>query len=229
MQDNIYLAENKRVKIVLDFLKKSKKIRNHQQFIEEIGSNKSIISRIINKKLKVSNNLFYKIKEKYPELSLNWLLTGDGEMLESTIDNDTSLQEAEDVTMVRLFPAAAMGGSFNDFVVSVKDTDECEMVVSPVRNVDGALTVLGESMAPEYPNGSRIFVKRINEQAFIEWGKVYVLDTCNGAVIKQVVQSDKEGYVRCVSLNPDPIYQPFDVRWEDIYHWFKVVCCLSLK
>lgn len=136
---------------------------------------------------------------------------------------------SKDVTMVRLFPAAAMGGSFNDFVVSLKETDECEMIVSPVRNVDGALTVLGESMAPEYPNGSRIFVKRINEQAFIEWGKVYVLDTCNGAVIKQVVQSDREGYVRCVSLNPDPIYQPFDVRWEDIYHWFKVVCCLSLK
>lgn len=32
MQDNIYLAENERVKIVLDLLKKSKKIRNHQQF-----------------------------------------------------------------------------------------------------------------------------------------------------------------------------------------------------
>lgn len=87
MQDNIYLAENERVKIVLDFLKKSKKIRNHQQFIEEIGSNKSIISRIINKKLKVSNNLFYKIKEKYPELSLNWLLTGEGEMLKQSVDN----------------------------------------------------------------------------------------------------------------------------------------------
>lgn len=87
MQDNIYLSENERVKIVLDFLKKSKKIRNHQQFIEEIGSNKSIISRIINKKLKVSNNLLYKIKEKYPELSLNWLLTGEGEMLKQSVDN----------------------------------------------------------------------------------------------------------------------------------------------
>ena len=148
---------------------------------------------------------------------------------QNTAIKETNQTSNEDVTTVRLLPAAAMGGSFNDFVVSVKDTDECEMVVSPVRNVDGALTVLGESMAPEYPNGSRIFVKRINEQAFIEWGKVYVLDTCNGAVIKQVVQSDREGYVRCVSLNPDPIYQPFDVRWEDIYHWFKVVCCLSLK
>lgn len=34
-------------------------------------------------------------------------------------------------------------------------------------------------MAPEYPSGSRILIKRIDEKAFIEWGRVYVLDTMN--------------------------------------------------
>ena len=45
----------------------------------------------------------------------------------------------------------------------------------PTNGVIGSLTqvlpVSGNSMAPEYPEGSRVVVRRINERAFIEWGK----------------------------------------------------------
>ena len=123
---------------------------------------------------------------------------------------------------------SAQGGSLNDFVVSVKEND-CEKVVSPIRSVDFAMTVSGDSMAPEYPNGSRIFVKKINEKAFIEWGKVYVLDTCNGTIIKILAPSEKDNCVRCVSINPDPLYAPFDVAMNDIYGVYKVLLCMSIK
>lgn len=91
------------------------------------------------------------------------------------------------------------------------------------------MTVSGDSMSPEYPNGSRIFIKRINERAFIEWGKVYVLDTCNDTVIKILVPAEKEGYVKCVSINQDPIFAPFEVAFEDIYGVYKVLLCMSVK
>ena len=84
-------------------------------------------------------------------------------------------------------------------------------------------------MAPEYPAGSQIFIKRINERAFIEWGKAYVLDTCNGTVVKILVPSDQPGFVRCVSINPDPIYAPFDVSWADINGVYRVLLCMSVK
>ena len=134
----------------------------------------------------------------------------------------------ETAKMVLLLPVSAQGGSLNDFVVSVKESD-CEKVVSPIRGVDFAMTVSGDSMSPEYPNGSRIFIKRINERAFIEWGKVYVLDTCNGTVIKILVPAEKEGYVKCVSINQDPIFAPFEVAFEDIYGVYKVLLCMSVK
>lgn len=70
---------------------------------------------------------------------------------------------------------------------------------------------------------------KINERAFIEWGKAYVLDTCNGTVIKLLVPSDKEGYVRCLSINPDPIYAPFDVALADIFGVYKVLLSMSIK
>lgn len=84
-------------------------------------------------------------------------------------------------------------------------------------------------MAPEYPNGSRLLIKRINEKAFIEWGKTYVLDTCNGSVIKRIVPSAKEGFVKCLSINTDPIYAPFEVALSDIYGIYKVLLCMSIK
>lgn len=113
-------------------------------------------------------------------------------------------------------------------MVSIKGQD-CEKVVSPIKDVDLAVQVSGDSMAPEYPNGSRVFIKKINEQAFIEWGKAYVLDTCNGTVIKLLVPSDKEGYVRCLSINPDPIFAPFDIALKDIFGIYKVLLSMAMK
>ena len=186
----------------------------------------------------IRENTLKKISEVYPELNIAWLKSGVGVMLNNGESEETlytpkeehsQTTESEDTAKwVLLLPVSAQGGSLNDFVVSVKESD-CEKVVSPIRGVDFAMTVSGDSMSPEYPNGSRIFIKRINERAFIEWGKVYVLDTCNGTVIKILVPAEKEGYVKCVSINQDPIFAPFEVAFEDIYGVYKVLLCMSVK
>ena len=183
----------------------------------------------------IRENTLQKIKEVYPELNIAWLKSGVGEMLntgdsEGTLETPGDNETSEEITakLVPLLPIAAQGGSLNDFVVSVKESD-CEKVVSPIKGADFAMPISGDSMAPEYPNGSQIFIKRINERAFIEWGKVYVLDTCNGVVVKILVPSQKEGYVRCVSINTDPIFAPFEIAWEDINGVYRVLLCMSVK
>lgn len=160
-----------------------------------------------------------------------WLLSGEGEMLKDgsmTRPKSSNDGTPEAATTVLLLPVYAQGGSLNDFVASVNEYD-CERVVSPICGVDFAMQVSGDSMAPEYPNGSRVFIKKINERAFIEWGKTYVLDTCNGTVIKRIVPSDKDGYVRCISINPDPVYAPFEVSLSDVFGMYKVLLCMSVK
>lgn len=186
----------------------------------------------------IRENTLKKISEVYPELNIAWLKSGVGVMLNNGESEETLYTPKEEQSQtnvaeeaaktVLLLPVSAQGGSLNDFVVSVKEND-CEKVVSPIRGVDFAMTVSGDSMSPEYPNGSRIFIKRINERAFIEWGKVYVLDTCNGTVIKILVPAEKEGYVKCVSINQDPIFAPFEIALEDIYGVYKVLICMSVK
>ena len=137
-------------------------------------------------------------------------------------------ESSEESTYVLLLPISAQGGSLNDFVVSVKDSD-CEHVISPIRGVDFAMTVAGDSMAPEYPSGSQILIKKVNEKAFIDWGRVYVLDTCNGSVIKRIFPADDKDprKVKCVSINPD--YPPFEVSFEDIFGVYRVLLSMSIK
>lgn len=128
---------------------------------------------------------------------------------------------------VPLIPVEAHAGSLVDFADAVSNYD-CELVVSPVRGASFAIQVTGESMSPAYPNGARILCQRINETAFVEWGKVYLLDTVNGAILKQVLRSDQPGHIICQSLNPAPEYAPFEVETKHIRAWYRVLLVMSL-
>lgn len=128
--------------------------------------------------------------------------------------------------MIPVLPTDARAGTLAEFSESV-EAYNCERMVSPIRGADFAMQVTGDSMSPEYPSGSVIICKKINEKAFIEWGKVFVLDTDNGAVIKSVRKTENDNEVECVSLNP--AYQPFRINTEYINGWYRVLMVLSLK
>lgn len=203
---------------------------NKAQFEKKVGLSNGFVDKCGNNTRRSS---LEKISKTFPLININWLMTGEGEMLcfvDSNKEEKTSDLSANKYAakLVPLIPIAAQGGNLNDFVVSVKESD-CEKVVSPISSADLAITVFGDSMAPEYPNGAQIFITKINAAAFIEWGKVYVLDTCNGTVIKILVPSERSEYVKCLSINPDPKYAPFEVSLADIYGIYKVIMCMSLK
>lgn len=137
-----------------------------------------------------------------------------------------SEQLREGHTFVPLIPISAQGGTLNDFTMSVMEYD-CEKVISPIKDAELAITISGDSMYPEYPSGSQVLIKKINERAFIDWGRVYVLDTCNGIVIKRLFPSEKDGCVCCKSINPE--YPPFEVNLEDVFGVYRVMLCMSIK
>ena len=130
------------------------------------------------------------------------------------------------VEVVNILPTEAMAGTLGDFALAVQDY-ECERMVSPIKGADLAIKIFGDSMSPEYPSGSVCLIKKVNEKAFIEWGKVYVLDTENGAVIKQIRRTDRENVVECVSLNP--AFQPFTIDTSYIKGWYRILMLISLK
>lgn len=126
-----------------------------------------------------------------------------------------------------LLPASAYGGSLVGFSDPVPPW-QCERISTPVAG-DFAMTISGDSMAPDYPNGAMILVRKISATAFIEWGRVYVLDTCNGPVVKVLTPGEKDNCVRCVSLNPSGLFAPFEVNMKDVLGVYRVVMVMANK
>lgn len=87
----------------------------------------------------IRENTLKKISEVYPELNIAWLKSGVGIMLNNGESEETLYTPKEEhpkernqkdateetAKMVLLLPVSAQGGSLNDFVVSVKESD-CE-------------------------------------------------------------------------------------------------------
>ena len=216
---------------------------NKAEFARELNISPQTVTNWMNRG--ISKDGLTSIQKTFSSINPQWLLTGEGEMqkkiLEETpveidaIENSEfpdAPYEEDDIPekfVSYLVPMAAMGGSLVGFEEEGVMRENCERVISPIANIDLVVPVCGESMEPEYPNGSKVYVRRINPDDFIAWGNVYVLDTTNGIIIKAVVESERIDCVRCISLNPSGRYTPFDVPKRSIRAMYRVMLCVSVK
>lgn len=203
------------------------------QLAQTLGKPANSLYDIQKGKIKgISEKLADLLLQKFPYYNKTWLMTGEGDMLSSTssaqpqpsVKNERVTDD--EAYKVPLVPISALAGSLNDFSLSVK-RDDCETVVSPIKDIDMAIKISGDSMEPEYPSDSQVFVKKINERAFLEWGRVYVLNTCNGIVIKRLMPTNDPNTVLCESINPK--YPPFEVNLENVNGVYRVMMCMSFK
>ena len=73
--------DNQRIKMVVDYLKNNRYIRNQQDFTERIGSDKATVSQVLNNRINIPNNMFASIADAFPFISSEWMRTGEGEMV----------------------------------------------------------------------------------------------------------------------------------------------------
>lgn len=156
----------------------------------------------------------------------------DGYLTDNLIDRIKSLmnEQVKDGDTkgisIPVIPIEAMAGTLGEFADSIHAYD-CERMVSPIKGADYAIKVCGDSMTPEIPNGSQILIKKIFEEEFVEWGKIFCLDTRNGAVIKKIYPTENPEVVECRSVNPE--YPPFRINVKNINGWYRVLMVLALK
>ena len=156
---------------------------------------------------------------KYNDVSLEWLLFGTGEMMKP---KDTPIIYNE--TKPRI-PYDAAAGTLTDTVNGVTEKD-CEQipVISVFPRYDFTIRITGKSMEPEYYSGDEVACMRINERHFIQWGRVHVLDTTQGVVIKRIYEEGET--IRCKSFNPE--YPDFFIPKKEIRSYNLVVGSIRL-
>lgn len=192
---------------------------NVNRFQISIGVSNSYI-RNMNSGIGV--DIIRKIQNVYPELNIDWLTSGEGKM----IVQPSGIALANGSKIISVLPLSLQGGKLSAFIDSVTEID-CEKMISPIDGAELALTVAGDSMSPEYPNGSRIVIKKIDETAFIDYGKPFVLDTCNGIIFKNVFPGSVGTRIRCSSVNKN--YPDYEVQTADIYGWYRVLLNMAAK
>jgi hypothetical protein len=79
-------------------------------------------------------------------------------------------------------------------------------------------------MEPEYYSGDEVACKRINERSFLQWGRVHVLDTTQGVVIKRIYEHGD--CIRCCSYNDE--FPDFLIPKDEIRSYNLVVGSLRL-
>lgn len=166
-----------------------------------------------------------------PETDFNWLLTGkgspekrhewcnctlpQGEVVEGEVElihRPKSRERMDD----RLVPLVDIDAAAN--LRTVLDRSSRQAVVGEIRipnmpQCDVALRVSGRSMEPILMPGDIVAVREVRDFESLIYGEMYLVsfsrDDDDYLVLKYVKRSEREGYIRLVSYNPD--HDPMDI------------------
>ena len=192
------------------------------QLANELGSSQPTISAILLGKRNLTRGMVARICSNYPTLNRDWLLTGEGEMLNLTNQKDTMATLRSIPARIPLIPASAFAGGVEGFAPETLSLRNCELVISPIEGAEYAIPITGDSMEPDYADGAIAYIKRINEAAFIPWGHTVILDTENGAFIKRIFPDDQdERFIWAKSINT--MYPPMHIPKRSKFRIFSVL------
>lgn len=188
---------------------------NKRQFQISIGVSNSYIQNLNEN---IGPLILEKISAVYPELNIEWLLTGEGNMINEKKKNKSN--------GIPLIPTYAMAGQFTCEQNIMENN--CERYVIPVFDADFLIPVHGTSMQPYLNSGDIIACKKIYmDKLFFQWNRIYVIDTNQGILVKRIRKSEKKDYVILISDNPD--YDPMEIKIENIYSLSLVIGTIRLE
>ena len=202
----------------------------------QIGASKGVLSRAINNGTDIQSKWIRIIVENYPLYSSEWLLTGKGEMIKSTMQEkrqffNENLPVAHPVDNVGegipLIPIDAMAGALTCEQIVLEC--ECERYVVPMfSHADFLIPVKGSSMYPKYSSGDIVACQRVAmRDLFFQWNKVYVIDTDQGALIKRIKPGSDKNHILIVSDNEK--YDPFELPVSAIHAVALVIGVIRLE
>ena len=185
-------------------------------------SNKLVItptklSEILSGRLRLTTEIVARLAQNYPQISLEWIMLGEGLMekndpfvnLSTMADVEKYCNSKSGTKKLPLLPVSAVAG-WNGVDAEGINIDECDQMVVPYLVDAGAeflIRVTGNSMYPTYANGDILACRRVRESRNIQWGKVYVIDSEEGPMVKRLKKSDDENCILCCSDNSE--YEPF--------------------
>lgn len=216
---------NDRILYIIDNQYKS----NNKKFAETIGFSPQVVFNIVSgRKTKPSFDVIQSILSTNADINPDWLILGKEPILK--IQSELNLVNEASENYIPLIPLEAMAGKGTGSI-QISDSDIIDGYLIPEftqKGVEYIIRVSGSSMYPKYSSGDLLGCKTINDKTFFQWGKVYVLDTDQGPMVKRLFPvEEKPNYLECRSDNKE--YPPFVISNDSIYKIAIVIGVLRLE
>lgn len=203
---------------------------NKSKFYKETGLSNGFLDKVKD----IGASKIEDILKTYPEISPEWLLTGKGEMLKKEV---VKVEEPSEKYLRHnkkgfpVIPIEAMAG-FANGDGQVMEYDVIKGYQIPElegKGVKYLIRVSGSSMYPKYSNGDLLACKPLKDRTFFQWGKPYVLDTEQGAIVKRLFPCrEDDDCLECHSDNKEH-YPPFKIPKNSIRTLAIVVGVIRLE
>ncbi len=161
----------------------------------------------------ISKGLARRIVEHFPEISIGWLLTGEGEMLLNAPPcKNIPFYEGEiSAGVKRLMSSEPL----------------CSIAIPFIDDSDFAFRISDEAMSPEIMVGTIVFLKKTDLNAIIPGG-LYVIVCANYVILRRirVNEDETEPTYRLEATNPS--YDTITIGAEQIVEIYRVMGNLKL-
>ncbi len=173
------------------------------------------------------------ILEIYPNMNLEWLLTGKGKMLkgqEEVLDTESklnvkplnetrSIDPIKEIQSIPLYNIVATAG-IKEFVDNSSQFATEFIQIPNIPTCDGAIHISGNSMEPILKSGEIVAYKMLSPSLDnVIYGRIYivsyVIDGDANVVVKRIERSEAgEPYIKLSSENP--IHKPVDIDFRRV-------------
>lgn len=213
---------------------------NENQATKDCQLSQGLIHQAKSGKSDLGTKTVDKILIKYQDLNKVWLLTGEGNMLntgrvqgnygsyeEQAQENDESRPIKSYTSGVPYFNVDFIGGF--DIVLN-------DQTINPEYCIDFKqynkatcwCDITGHSMEPEINSGDIIALKEIEDFSFLPYGEIYAIITSNGMrTVKRIGPASSPDMYALIPTNKSPEYGVQEIPKAMIVRVFAVLGCMK--
>ncbi len=179
----------------------------------------------------VSDHFLAKIIGAFPELNIEWLITGKGEMIKNNHTNgNPAIPDSKSSHMQRIIPLFSLSDLADAVHIRTVGNNWPETITIPHMPIcDAAVYIHGDSMYPIIKTGDIACYKRVYDMNEIYWGEMYLIEIFrkegNYITLKYIHRSQLgSDYFSLHSRNSD--YPPQDILKSSILRLALVKVCI---
>lgn len=215
-------------------------------FAKNIGVDTANLNKMVKGQQSITKKTVQKIISAYPQVSEEWLLTGEGTMLKgqqpqqynspnAVIGNNNVVQSHNTygsknpnvITEKKTAPLVPISLAKRENVDLYKVMREPNLQAEHITRVnsfaelDFYYSVSDDSMRPDFKCGDILALRAIDEGSYIINGNIYVLDTISYGLILRVIKQRGDMY-ECSTLQDTDRYEPFNVPITDVFRVYNI-------